>query len=136
MADTCSNLPHYNLYKYTFDPTTNKYNLSFRGMGKIYLPDVLKLERTFSPKIKADYILRGETNSCKLFTGLRPEIENVFSGDHVFETKAGKRVKSFLLFEFNETKELLTVYYFKGITKFANSRTAFICSFLNQISKN
>lgn len=136
MAKRCSNFPSYKLYQYIYDPLLKKYALRYRDIGIRFLPDLIKLERTFSPKIKSDFVLRGESEGLKLFTGLHPINENVFAGDHISDTASGNRIKSMLIAVFSNDKEMLNIYYFRGIFKFPAARISFVKSFLNHIGNN
>lgn len=136
MPRKCSDYPSYNLYQYSFDPELNKYSLVSRGLSGNYLPDLLKLERTFSAKIKADFILRGESEGLKLFTGLKPIDRNTFTGDHVSETVSGRRVKSLLIFIFSDNKDKLDIFYFRNFKKFGTPLISFTTNFIKHIQQN
>lgn len=118
---------------YRLNSETGYYERTSAPPGFEKLPPELKVEETGRPdKIHSKLICRGRTKngSYSFFTGMLPVEANsqTFFGDH-FHPKETKR-NSFILFQFSNGNEYLTVNYFNHFKVYPGKRGKFISNFL------
>lgn len=105
------------------------------------LPSELKVEKTQRPdQIRSNIICRGriENGKYKFFTGLLPTqyttTAHLYFGDH-YEFRNGKKINSFMLFQFKEGNGKLIIYYFNHFKVYPNKRQSFIAAFATRYLK-
>lgn len=122
---------------YKLNSETGYYERITAPSGFEKLPHELKVEETRRPEqIHSKLICRGRTKNGNytFFTGLLPVEANsqMFFGDHYHPSE--KQKNSFILFQFSNGNEYLTVNYFNHFKIYPAKRGKFISDFLKRNS--
>ncbi|WP_028665457.1 hypothetical protein [Runella zeae] len=113
---------------YTLDRATGWYKLTSAPPTASKLPNELKVEERQSDHIKASMIIHGRDRLPKeqdlkrgwrWFTGLREtNRSNIYTGSfRTFGRFRGSFVENFSLFRFSDNSEILTLWFFDGLTR-------------------
>lgn len=102
------------------------------------VPDELFLNVIRHPeKILAERIIRGRERRGSTYvfqTGIRPINSNLYYGDY-YEFTEGKKVNSFILFQFENDGSKLTLHFFNKIKLYPNYRAKFVTEYLMSLNK-
>ena len=120
---------------YKLNSETRYYERISSPLGFEKLPTELKVEETQrKEQINSRLVCRGRIRggTYTFFTGLLPVESNsrFYFGDHYHPKE--KQKNSFILFQFSEGNEYLTVYYFNHFKVYPSKRGEFISGFLRR----
>jgi hypothetical protein len=119
---------NYKKLTYTLDRATGWYKLTAAPPTASTLPNELKVEERQSDHIKAGMIIHGRERLPKerdpkrgwrWFTGLRQTNRpNTYTGHfRTFGRYRGSFTANFCLFRFSDNSEILTLWFFDGLTR-------------------
>lgn len=127
--------PEVKVFTYRLNPETGYYEQLTGELGFFKLPFDLKVEQTRKPdQINSKLICRGRVKAGKylFFTGLIPIYKDgVFFGDH-YEFVKGEKKNSFVLFEFSEGNNVMTVHFFNHFKVYPKRRLKFVSDYFNK----
>lgn len=129
----------YKELKYKLNSETGRYEKQPEKIPFLKLPFELKIEPT-----QKDYIIRQgakeiitgrfKNKKREFFTGLIPIYKTFFLGND-YEFINGQKKNSLIVFEFSESAEYLTIYYFNRFYKdYPEERLKFVLLFIQHIN--
>ena len=130
-----TSFPEAKIFVYKLNHETKYYQKQSGEIGFTKLPYELKLEETQQKEqIRSKWVCRGRTVNGKytFFTGLLPVGNgNLFFGDH-YEIVKGQKRNSFILFQFSDGNEVMTLHFFNHFKLYPERRGKFITQYLQQ----
>lgn len=121
----------------------NLYKLQQLLNGNNSLPDIVRIEgfRKLSQGTGFNELLiikdQSHWNKCKLSTGMRPLTKkNCFYGDIRQMAPNGKPIKSFLIVQYDSSRETLVIDYFKNFYPFQKELRSLITDNHNYYFEN
>ena len=122
-------IPDYKKIVYRYNGATDYYETIIAHPAFNKLPYDVKIEETQAKnKIQSPLVIRSRIKNGKyiFFTGIRPTSSPYwYSGDQVVWIN-GKKKQNLILFNLTSDNQVLTAYYFRGITKVKGAINQFV----------